>query len=218
MEKYQDYKIYVEQSLWNSFLNEFREIIQYNDWIIREDLIEKSKNMISDYERSLFCIETPEIYYGNTKLKGVIWMWLSSGQMEIFNIIPLIGVNLSCEQYNYILSYFDDSIINQISKNFNPKIEISKPYLDMEDIIGNEAFRKLSFFSDMANKSTGHSHPLDSKRWFDFLVTVCRSKKHLSSDDLRVWFTENGWSESVAYELSLDFEYSINLLEFYEQN
>lgn len=218
MEKYQDYIVSVNPSQWDEFKAEFRKVIAANYWKLREDLMERSKMIASMADKDLFCIETPEIEYSKTKLKGVIWMWMFNCQMEIFNVIPLSGNHLNCEEYNHIIACFNESVIKPMSCNFNLNIQISKPYLDVEDIIGKLAFAKLQNFSDCANKSTGHSHPLDEKRWFDFILSVLNEKKHLSTDDLTSWLIENGWFEEMAHKLSIDFEYSMRLLEYYEQD
>lgn len=218
MEKYQDYIVSVNPSQWDEFYAEFRKVIAYNYWKLREDLMERSKSVASMSDKELFCIETPEIEYSKTKLKGVIWMWIFNNQIEIFNVIPLLGSHLNCEEYNHIIACFNESIIKPMSSTFSLDIYISKPYLDIEDIIGKLAFEKLQYFSACANKSTGHSHPLDEKRWFDFIVSVFSTKKHLSTDDLTSWLIENGWFEEMAHELSIDFEYSMKLLKYYEQN
>ena len=58
--------------------------------------------------KELYCIETPEIEYSGTKLKGIIWMWMYNNQMEI---IPLHGNHLNCEEYNHIIACFNESVI-----------------------------------------------------------------------------------------------------------
>lgn len=218
MEKYQDFKVVLPPDEWNSFRQELIREIDLNNWTRRDDLAERGNKGMSYVGKELLCVETPELKFNNEKLKGVIWMWLGDSQLEVFNIIPLIGNYLICAQYNFILSMFRQSIIDKMAPNYNLMIEMSKPYLDMEDVIGTEGLRLLITFSRTSNRSTGHSHPMDFAKWCNFIFYVFKNKKHLAVDDFMHWLIEDGWMEDKANELSLDYEYSIEMLERYEQN
>ncbi len=218
MEKYQDFKVVLPPEEWDFFQREFKKVINCNYWKRRDDLVERGSKGMSYEGKELMCVETPEMEFNNEKLKGVIWMWLGDSQLEVFNIIPLIGNYLTCAQYNFILSMFRQSIIDQMAGNFNLKVEMSKPYLDMEDVIGKKGLGLLITFSRTSNRSTGHSHPMDFAKWCDFIFYVFKNKKHLAVDDFMHWLIEDGWMEDKANELSLDYEYSIEMLERYEQN
>jgi hypothetical protein len=41
---------------------------------------------------------------------------------------------------------------------------------DLENLLGEEAARRLEAFSAGVNKTTGSSHPADRDRWLAFLI------------------------------------------------
>jgi hypothetical protein len=86
------------------------------------------------------------------------------------------------------------------------------------ETIGKDALQALKSFSTSANKSTGNIHHYDFGRWCDFIFIIFRKNIELSSTELESWLLENGWDSEMASKLALDFEYSISLLEKYEQN
>ena len=87
----------------------------------------------------------------------------------------------------------------------------------IDDIVSELVAKKLKIFSAVANKSTGAAHPLDRRRWMDFLVEAHRSETDLSPSMLRRWMCEvEGWSEDIASELTCDYETSRELLNYYD--
>ena len=75
----------------------------------------------------------------------------------------------------------------------------------------------MNTFSSNANKTTGHSHPSDLDRWCEFVCSIHRKKIKIDPDLLEEWLIENQWSSEVAIRLVIDFEYSINLLKYYDK-
>lgn len=217
MDKYQDIKVIVKQDQWEDFKKEFSKVIDCNYWKLRDDLKKKGEDSSLMSNRDVMCIESPEIIFEEHTIKAVLWMWMYENGFKVFNIIPLIGNHLSCREYNYILEQFRQSIIVPMSQNFDLDIEVSKPYLDIKDVIRAEGLKRLEHFSRTSNRSTGHSHPMDFNKWCDFVFYVYDNQIDLSSDDLMHWLMEDGWREDKAHELSLDYEYSIEMLSQYEQ-
>lgn len=185
-------------------------------WVHRVDLEENYLNNMPLDNTEILCIETPKIHFEDADIKGIIWIWRYDDRYEVFNITPMLSNHLSQSQYNYILSVFDGEIVKKVEHDFEISIELSKPYFDMEDQIGPEAYEALEFFSQTSNRSTGNSHPLDFKKWCHFVFIVFRQKRSLSADELMNWLIEDGWDEETADELSIDFETAINMLEEYE--
>lgn len=71
-------------------------------------------------------------------------------------------------------------------------------------------------FSSAANKSTGSTHPYDRQRWFEFITLIHKSEKNISPEEVQKFLTEDGWTEDFSFELACEFEYSLDLLEYYE--
>lgn len=218
MEIYSDYKIKLHE-ISDYFIQILDTILSRgNGWKHRYDLEEGfSENAILS-DKAVYCVETPEIIYENVNIKGVIWMWRYDHSMEIFNITPAIGNHLTCSQYNYIIKQFNDNVIPLCPQDVIVGIEQSKTYFDILDHISAEALEALKFFSRTSNRSTGHTHPNDFRKWCDFIFKVHRLGGHLSADELMNWLIEDGWPKDTADELSLDYEYSLLLLEEYEKD
>lgn len=74
--------------------------------------------------------------------------------------------------------------------------------------------KKFEVFSKTANKITGHSHPNDENKWFEFIYSTLIHNEYLLPDYLQYFLIENGWEKQTAYELSLDYEYGYNAIKF----
>jgi len=136
------------------------------------------------------------------------------GVWYVPNIVPIESGQLSIDEYNKILIDFKSSLVDPAVQNTAIKVELTKDQVFLEDIVGKEAADALKRFSSAANKSTGHSHPRDEERWFEFLLVTQKSKKELSFDVLEATLIEQGWSEEWAHDLACEFEYSEKLLDF----
>jgi hypothetical protein len=129
------------------------------------------------------------------------------------NIVPTKARELSMEQYNAAVTEFYDRFAQPAAQALGGDAVLSEPVIDLETVIGQEPFRALVAFSHLANKSTGSSHPMDQRRWFDFIVLAHRSGAELTTDVLREWFILDGWSESRADDLVLEYEFGTGLLK-----
>src|SRR3546814_11423754 len=77
-----------------------------------------------------------------------------------------------------------------------------------------ESAAALRRFSAAANKATGASHPLDQRRWFDFIISAHRSGKDIGTDRLARWLHEvEGWDEDSAHRLAGEYERCQELLD-----
>lgn len=130
------------------------------------------------------------------------------------NIVPIESGQINVDEYNKLLIDFKESLVDPAVQNISIKVELTKDEVFLEDILGKVAADALKQFSFAANKSTGHSHPCDEKRWFKFLLAAQKSGKKLSFDILKATLIEQGWSEEYANDLASEFEYSQDLLDF----
>ncbi len=91
------------------------------------------------------------------------------------NIVPLEVGSLTYAQYNAILTDFITHVAEPVVARHGYVIETTEPRQTLDDWLSNDAVVKLRRFSGAANKSTGASHPMDERRWFDFIVAVHRA-------------------------------------------
>ena len=81
----------------------------------------------------------------------------------------------------------------------------------------NEATAALRRFSALANKGTTNSHPNDRERWEVFVIEAHRNGDSLPVDILMQWLIEvDGWDETSANKLAIQFEQGISLLGAYD--
>ena len=218
METFQNLHINVIPEKKQEFFDELIKAIKDSKWKFRNDLIDNYKKNTFVKEKMILCAESESFKIDNKEIKGLLWMWDYSGYFEVFNIVPVLSNSLEYKEYNYILTQFKSNFIDSISSKYNAEVTLSKPEKIMKETIGEDAYSVLKSFSSGANKSTGNTHPLDFNRWCDFVFIIYRNKIELSVDELINWFVEDGWSDDMATKLGLEFEYSLDLLEKYEQD
>lgn len=146
-------------------------------------------------------------------------LWGNEQGYYVPNIVPLEIGKLSYAHYNAILLEFVDRIARPVAARHGFEIVLSAPNQAIEDWLSPDAAVKLKRFSALANKSTGASHPLDGRRWFDFIVAVHRTGDDLGPDRLARWLCEvEDWDEDTAHRLAGDFENALSLLKHYDEN
>ena len=151
----------------------------------------------------------------NGLLNAVVTLYeRNQGVWYVPNIIPIEYGQFTIDEYNKILIDFKSSLVDPAVMSTPIDVELTKDQIFLEDMVSKKAADALKRFSFAANKSTGHSHPLDERRWFEFLLATQESEKKPSPDLLKTILMEQGWSEEWAYDLASEFEYSEKLLDF----
>lgn len=155
---------------------------------------------------------------------------------RIVNIVPLNTDELSMEQYNHLVKLFYEDIISKYKEVYR-ELEIVGPTSDIFDpcdVISQTALRKLELFCNMANKSTGSSHPCDQERWFDFICQTIDDNRIFDYDTLANFLQDElywgakksgaigvmgrfAWSSEKAYELASEYEAACNILKYYRE-
>jgi len=139
--------------------------------------------------------------------------------LYVANIIPEKIGKLTRDQYNAILAEFYEKFVAPTVKELGLAVKITDDQQTIRDWISLASAENLERFSKLANKSTGSSHPLDQKRWFDFLLSVVRNGDKLNPDELERWLIEeDGWPPDMAQELAIEYEQGIALLEYYRSH
>lgn len=135
----------------------------------------------------------------------------------ISNIVPINISELSHDQYNEVLEDFLKSIVQPVIERTKITVEITSSEITVGGVAGKEVEDALIRFSNLANKSTGSSHPLDRRRWFEFLILANDATTELHTDLVIRELIELGWSEERAYELGLQFEFANDLLTYFRE-
>lgn len=149
---------------------------------------------------------------------AVLTLWSRADGYYVPNVVPTDIAELSVTQYNDILTDFITCIVSPVASAHNYTIETTEARQNVENWTSPDAARMLRIFSGAANKSTGASHPMDQRRWFDFIIAVHQSGQTISTDRLIRWLHEvDGWDEKSAHSLASDYEKALNLLQFYDE-
>ena len=143
-------------------------------------------------------------------------LWRQPNGYKVVNILPSEKVSLTVSEYNAVLSDFCESIILPASLEAGFEYEISEKFQSLTDWTSEEAARALHIFSNLANKSTGSSHPSDKERWLKFLLVVFNAPNRPDPSLLERWLIEaEHWPSEVATDLTIQYEFGMALLEKY---
>lgn len=132
------------------------------------------------------------------------------GMFYVPNIVPEKKY-LTKDEYNRILDSFYENIQGTLEKGIE-SINLSDDEILFEEIVPEDIQKAFFAFSRLANKSTGSTHPLDKKRWFDFICLVHGKRFEMDHDLMQSKLVEEGWSEDRAFDLIIEFEFGIGLL------
>lgn len=136
----------------------------------------------------------------------------------VSNIVPTEENELSYDQYNFALENFYENILLPAIKESLITAELTSDKISIGSVAGDEVEKALARFSSLANKSTGSTHPLDRKRWLEFLVINHRAGSKLHVDLVIRALVELGWSEEKAIELGIQFEFAEDLLSYIQES
>jgi hypothetical protein len=148
---------------------------------------------------------------------AMLVLWSRPDGYEVTNIVPRDQRELGYTLYNRLLTEFVDKVAARAAEGAGFRVETTQSHQSIDQWAHPAVVEALRRFSSAANKSTGSSHPLDQKRWFQFLTASYEHGGELGTDQLARWLIEvEGWSEEVAHNLILQYEFGLALLRFHE--
>jgi hypothetical protein len=148
-----------------------------------------------------------------------VFVLVNEREGSVSNIVPKEMGKLSFDQYNSILADFVDQGLKVVAPKLNLVLTVTKANRPITDWISEAAAKKLQSFSNLANKSTGASHPSDNARWLGFIIQAFREKATLDAGTLRRWLIEvERWPEEQADDLAAQYDFSRDLLDHYTKS
>lgn len=211
----------------------YSEIYKYfpADWVKPENRFRymHKSYIFADYIGNSAPHAEVAIYYGEDTWR--------KGYVQVGNIVPLEKDQLSIEEYNSILDMFYTDIAVPYCED-HEDIKIDGPTSDIFDpldYITNESLDKLTCFCDLANKSTGSTHPSDEKRWFEFICQTVDDDRVFDFDTLYKFLMDEdywgkkepgflgvmghfAWSEDKAVELAAEYENYVRIIQYYKES
>ncbi|EGR2039987.1 hypothetical protein D0B83_12990 [Vibrio cholerae] len=206
MKEFQNLTITIDETKVDDFINYISGLS--NNWLRDE---EKEENVTKFTDAKMFCFN----YLVNSDEYASLWLSeKEAGILYITNIVPIKVSSLSISEYNEVQKHFCNDLISRASHKFSFDFDLTKENIEIEDLLDEDAAKALRAFSNLANKSTGRSHPLDQERWFKFITLAYNSDKKITPEQLEKFLIEDGWDQNYSLDLACDFEYSIDLLAY----
>lgn len=209
MKRFRELNISIAKEKFDNFISELSKKLP-SEW--SRDL-EREGEVPSFSGVNMYCFNRAQKDGLDSKL------WIAErdkGTLYISNIVPSEINQLKTDDYNKVLLEFYSYGIKELAENLGGSVELTSDIYSIEDLIGNDGARCLRVFSSAANKSTGSTHPCDRERWFEFITLIHKSEKSINPEEIQKFLMEDGWTEDFSFELACEFEYSLNLLEYYE--
>lgn len=136
------------------------------------------------------------------------------GTWYVSNIVPTQASELNYDEYNSVLEHFFEHVVKPAISDTKIRAEITTNEISIGSVAGKEVEDALKRFSNLANKSTGSSHPLDRERWFEFLLLAHDAHSTLDVDLVIRSLMEMGWADDRAHDLGVQYEFSQDLLSY----
>ncbi len=152
------------------------------------------------YSRLIVCTDTNK--------KGV----------SIINIVPMPESGIShieYSEYNKILDTFRDKVFYKIKNDNNNIIWENTEEYTIDEVIPH-SFSKLNTW--LSNYPLS-GHPLDERRWYDFVISLHENNENLSIGDFKKYIQEKyNWKEDVVEFFALKLESQLDLLKYYDKH
>lgn len=141
-----------------------------------------------------------------------------SNVVAIVNIVPMPESGIShieYAEYNKLLDLFREQVFGTINHEQGNEIRENSEEYNIEDVIP-KSYTALNSWLNMHPLS---EHPLDTKRWYAFVVALHENNEYLSLDDFAKYIMENyEWPSDKIEEFSLRLESQLELLEYYDNH
>lgn len=184
---------------------------QLNNGWIRDREKEAELKSQSGYDYTIFiCSKT-----ASRPAAGLILVTDENGYLYVSNIVPKDLGKLSKDQYNAILEEFLNRFVEHAAKGLDIQIITTPDERSMDNAMSPEMSHLLKQFSAAANKASGGTHPLDERRFFNFIVQAHHESSLLDETSLIGLLGDEGWSNSHAQELSSKYCFGRDLLKHY---
>lgn len=187
--------IVMEESKTQSFLTE-----RYSTLDIRDTLAVYIQEEKFPYSRLIICTDT------------------NKNGVSIVNIVPMPESGIShidYSEYNKILDYFRDKVFYKIINDSHNHISENTEDFNIEEVIPY-SFSKLNTWLSNFPLS---GHPLDERRWYDFVISLHKNNEDLSIDVFKKYLQEKyNWEEDVVESFALKLESQLDLLDYYDSH
>ena len=138
-----------------------------------------------------------------------------NGYLYVSNIVPKELGETSEDQYNAILEEFLNRFVEHAAKELDIQIITPPDERSIDNAMSPEMSQLLKQFSAAANKTSGGTHPLDERRFLNFIVQAHNERSLLDEIELIELLLDEGWSNSYAQNLSSKYSFGRDILKCY---
>jgi hypothetical protein len=149
---------------------------------------------------------------GEESLPGaLLFLWQNDrGDLTVSNIVPTEGHSLGRHNYNKIASEFFELYAHPSAEALGLRSTLSNDWVDIADELGETLFGALV----TAALFKPGTHPSDQERWMRFIVGAFRRGTDVNLEHLQRWLDADGFGSERAYEMMLEFDFGLQLLQF----
>lgn len=211
MKKFGELKLIGNASEQKKLISLVEERLSEN-WI-RDRLRESELKSQNEYDYIIFsCLQT-----SSRPAVELSFIADTNGYLYVCNIIPKNIGELKKDDYNAILEEFSTQFIEPAAEGLDIRVITSVGDKTIDSAMSPEMSRLLKKFSAAANKSSSGTHPLDEKRFFDFIVQAHNEKALLDEEELRELLVDDGWPFEQAQRISSKYCFARDLLSHYSE-
>lgn len=210
MQQFRDLKLIGSSSELEKFIERI-ETSLCEGWTKVEN--KKNTNVVT-HRFTQFSFVSPQTH---TRLQGRLSLAFDeNGCLYVCNIVPLEYGQLEIKDYNSILEEFLTKFVEPTAQDLDIRVVTTTAEKNIDNAMSPELSIKLKRFSECANQSTGGSHPLDEKRFFDFVIQAHQENSLLDESTFRELLIDEEWSEDHADKLASKYCLGRELLKQYD--
>jgi hypothetical protein len=200
---------------------ELKELVQRIEstpragWVRRGEIEKRMRKMRAE-KVGAYCFSK---HFESLQKEVAVWLQTrGAGELYVTTVIALRSrESLSVDQYNEVLSDFEDTFITPLMHGVKGHVfnypAPTEPTL--EDVLSVDSLQCLQSFSRLANK--GMLHPLDLQRWQGFIAQTHLEDTVLYTPLLSDWLAGEGWSQDQRAWLINSYESGRSLLSVYDE-
>jgi len=187
-------------------------------WCRRPDVEERLRKTIPQ-RTSAYCFQKKIPAIGRQVAVLIQGRGPGTGKdLFVSGIVTLEGREpLNLEQHDQVMTDLRGSLIEPLARGLAVRILDYRAHVGptLEEVLSHEAITKLRAFSAVANK--GNLHPLDLRRWAEFIAQTHRDDAVVSPDLIASWLEEDGFGPALRDRLLAEYESGRGLLSAYDE-
>ena len=162
----------------------------------------------------MICVECPKTANHS---QAILYLVKEEMEIKLTNVLPVLERSISKAESNIIIKEFCNKYIEEASKQTGASVSCVGGEQSMDKRIGKNATKLLKSFSDLANKSSGATHPCDRERWVEFIFYAYQNRNEIGVEMLADWLQNDGWDEETSFTLAFEYSFAREILEEYDK-